>query len=160
LAFASSLIFLGASGISVQADVVNSDTQGQSVVDVDDVQQKEVTPKEDSEATVIPSSSSIDEPKDTDEQASDVVSSNDSADEDQQPIEKTDANPEDSSVGNETQQTIIKDYNPGAKFVDNTDGYCQSGTDYTIPDEQIPDRIHQEGIFQSGMDGTATLLYN
>ncbi|GEO63938.1 BspA family leucine-rich repeat surface protein [Companilactobacillus nantensis] len=158
LALASGLIFLGTSGISVQADVVNSDTEERSVADVDDIQQKETTPTETSQSTGL-----LDTPADetqdkeglvsTEEPVSDETSSNDATDEDQQSIEN--ANSDDPPAGTETQQTIIKDYNPDADFVDNTNEYYQSGTDYTIPDEQIPDKIHQEGIFQSGMDGTS-----
>ncbi|CAJ1193245.1 hypothetical protein CPR19088_GLDEOEPO_00454 [Companilactobacillus paralimentarius] len=157
LVLTSGLIFLGTSGISVQADVVNSDTEVQSVADVDDGQSKEIIPTDGSEITIanahIPSSTPADETQVTEEQVPDEVPSKDLTSDEQQSIEND--NLDNPSVGTETQRTIIKDYNPDADFVDNTNEYYQSGTDYTIPDKQIPDKIHQEGIFQSGMDGTA-----
>ncbi|WP_048699115.1 BspA family leucine-rich repeat surface protein [Companilactobacillus heilongjiangensis] len=50
---------------------------------------------------------------------------------------------------------IVPNYNPDAVFADNTNNSPMSGTQFTIADNQIPNQIKQEGIYQSGMDGTS-----
>lgn len=166
LALAGGLILFGASGISVQADEANSETQVQSVTGVDDIQQKKTASTDDTQTTEtkmpMSSSTSVGEQQNTEEQqtaeeqtSNDETPSNDLNSDEQQPIENTEVTPDDSSADTEAQPTVIKDYNPDAGFVDNTNNYYMSGTDYTIPDEQVPPKITQEGIYQRGMDGTS-----
>ncbi|GEO63937.1 BspA family leucine-rich repeat surface protein [Companilactobacillus nantensis] len=185
LAFASGLMLLGASGMSVQADAVgNSVTQGQTVMDsdtstsngnestgtqtpapaaakngtsADDVNQKSVLNTQDKQQPQNVQGN----PEPVDNQ--NLATGNGNGGNTEQPSGMTKPESltvaEESAAGESQPQQVTGD-SEIVQYDPNT-GYTdttnwvKSGTQYNIDDSQIPPEIKKEGIYQQGMDGTS-----
>lgn len=178
LAFASGLILLGASGMSVQADAVgNNVIQGQTTSDLNKSVSVDGTDSTDSNSfSSVANESKNENPSNTDKTVqeipssaekrvqtptagasngiSDVTSNNDS-DATQQSGSETSSSGTPVSNSQSTQGLTYVNYDPNSSVYTDTSNWKQSGSKYTIADNQIPDQIIKEGISQRGMDGTS-----
>lgn len=176
LAFASGLMLLGASGMSVQADEVSDNTpQDQAATGVDGT----ATPNNSDSASVVTGGMKSGDPNDSGDVVPQIA-------EPEKPLEhpqmtgtgtQTSSEPSngDSTAGtiqqtgngiastgdstaNETQKTqdtTYVNYDPNVSEYTDTSNWDSSHSKDTIADDQIPDTIMREGISQRGMDGTS-----
>lgn len=184
LAIASGLIFLGASGMSVQADAVSDNvTQGQTASGVAGVTATKETMSNDSEPSATDGSKNVDstgngnntqkvaEPEKTPDQTPDQTqitgagtgtssetSSNDGTEGTVSPQDSNEITSTGDSVTSETQKSqdaTYVNYDPNNSVYTDTSDWDSSNSNNTIADDQVPPEIMKEGISQRGMDGTS-----